>query len=440
MRIVHINTFDYANGASRSAYRLHDGLRRQGHDSQMYVNVKVTEDPTVRTYVQPTSLLSSLVRTARRLKLQYAAHRGARDSSPKTYFSDATAVYKDTCRQIPEGDIVQLHWVAEFIDYAEFFAWLPRRHPLVWTLHDMANFTGGCCFDLGCGKFVHQCGTCPQLHSKRDRDLSRKVWQRKRKYYNWLDGNWVHIVTPSRWLGDEVKRSPLLSRFRTTIIPYGLDTDVFQPQDRRIARELLGIPQDARVLLFVAAGLNEYRKGFQYLLEALAGVDDSSKMVLVSVGDGHLKGLEQFRYLRCQTIHNDRFLSFIYSAADIFVAPSLADNLPNTVLESIACGTPVVAFSVGGIPEMVRPGITGCLANPADSIGLRSAIVGLLRNEDKRLEMSVHCRRVALADYALNIQASRYLKIYEEMLNRNTPTRRDVGASEEVTADSVRLV
>ena len=409
----------------------------------MYVNVKVTEDPTVRKYVQRTGLLSSLVRTGRRLKLQYAAHRSALDSSLKsTYFSDATAIYKDTCRQIPDSDIVQLHWVAEFIDYAEFFAWLPPRLPLVWTLHDMANFTGGCCFDLGCGKFVHQCGACPQLPSKRNRDLSRKVWQRKGKYYRSLDKNRVHIVTPSRWLENEVQRSPLLSRFRTSIIPYGLDTDVFQPRDRDMARELLGIPQDARVLLFAAAGLNEYRKGFQYLLEALAGIDDRSKMVLVSVGDGHLKGLEQFRYIRCQTIQNDRFLSFIYSAADIFVAPSLADNLPNTVLESIACGTPVIAFSVGGIPEMVRPGITGYLTNPADSAGLRSAIVGLLRNENKRLEMSEHCRRVALADYDLQIQARRYLKIYDEMLNRNpsNPPGDPKTSEELVTAENDRRV
>ena len=401
----------------------------------MYVNIKVTDDPTVRNYVQRNDFLSSLLRTGRRLKQQYTARQSTHYSClRRTYFTDTAAIYKDACQQIPESDVIQLHWVAEFIDYAELFAWLPRHSPLVWTLHDMANFTGGCCFDLGCGKFIQQCGACPQLSSNRDRDLSRKVWQRKGKYYSSLDKNRVRIVTPSRWLGNEVQRSPLLSRFRTSVIPYGLDTDVFQPRDRDVAREVLGIPRAARVVLFVAAGLNDYRKGFQYLLEALAGVGDQSKVFLVSVGDGHLKDFEQFRYVRCQSIQNDRFLSFIYSASDVFVAPSLADNLPNTVLESIACGTPVIAFSVGGIPEMVRPGITGYLANPADSAGLRSAMVALLSDDDKRLEMSAHCRQVALADYDLQIQARRYLKIYEEMLNGNRSTpRRDVKASEELS-------
>jgi glycosyltransferase involved in cell wall biosynthesis len=337
----------------------------------------------------------------------------------RTFFSNACEIYKDACEQIPECDLIQLHWVAGFIDYKVFFTWLPPELPLVWTLHDMANFTGGCSYDLSCGKFVQQCGTCPQLGSTSQIDLSRQVWRRKQKYYASLDIERVRIVTPSRWLGKEVERSSLLGRFNWSVIPYGLNTEVFQPRDGRVAREVLGIPQDAQVLLFISSNAGDYLKGFHLLAEALAGVEGDKTIFLLSVGKGFPPRFNRFRHAHFQDIHNDRLLSFIYSASDVYVAPSLGDNLPNTVLESISCGTPVVAFSTGGIPDMVRPGVTGLLATAGDSADLRAAILEILSNNEKRTEMSIHCRRVALAEYDLSVQARRYLEIYREMLNRN---------------------
>lgn len=384
----------------------------------MYVRIKLGSDPTVKLYEPRQDLRTRLLRTARRFRLERAVHR-YNETCPleRTFFSqDRTMFYSDPLRHMPPGDLIQLHWVAEFLDYEAFFSWLPNKMPLVLTLHDMANFTGGCCYDMGCGRFAQECGACPQLGSGDESDLTRQIWRRKQKYYASLNPDRVMIVTPSRWLGAEVSRSPLLSRFPRSVIPYGLDLEVFQPRDRRVAREVLGIPLETRVLLFIAAGIHEPRKGFALLCRALDGIESHSRMLLLCVGAG-----ASTEFPRCPCTHidgvtDDRFLSFIYSAADVLVAPALADNLPNTILESIACGTPVVALTAGGVPDAVRPDVTGLLATPGDAAELRDAILGLLNNDVKRAEMSRKCRQVAVAEYELGVQARRYLKLYEKLL------------------------
>ena len=231
-----------------------------------------------------------------------------------------------------------------------------------------------------------------------------------------LDASRVRVVTPSVWLSNEVKKSPLISRFACSVIPYGLDLDVFQPRSRKTARDLFGVPQDAKVILFLADGVSEYRKGFHVLVQALSALDKDSRPFLLSLGKDPPPGLIDFSRAHFSDITNDRILSFAYSAADVVVAPSLADNLPNTILESMACGTPVVALNVGGVPDMVRPGVTGLLAPSGDAMKLRDAIASLLGDTAKRAEMSANCRRIALAEYNLELQALRYSEIYESLV------------------------
>jgi glycosyltransferase involved in cell wall biosynthesis len=420
MRIVQVSTADVAGGASRSAYRLHDGLRRLGQSSQMYVLHKSSNDSTVHQYVPSRKKTTRLFRNARRLALNLAMRRYSNDSSAeRTFFSDdRSPFYKDFCANIPECDLIHLHWAAGFIDYGAFFDWLPESVPLVWTLHDMANFTGGCSYDLGCNKFTIRCGSCPQLGSHNENDLTRQSWLRRQKCYSSSDSKRLHVVTPSRWLAEELGRSSLMSSMRRSRIPYGLDLEVFQPRDRKVAREVLGIPSGARVILFVSQDIHTPRKGFRLLTEALMGIEPSGKTFLLSLGMGARPEFKRFAHVHIPSVSDDGLLSLIYSAADIFVAPSLADNLPNTILESIACGTPVVAFDAGGMPDAVRPGITGLLAKAGNQEDLRAAIIQLLGNDSKRAEMSANCRRVALNEYALNIQAQQYLVLYEELLSQ----------------------
>ena len=420
MRIVHVATNDCTSGAFRSAYRLHDGLRRLGHESGMFVANKVSHDPSVIRYDPPRDPLSCTLRTLRRINFTLAKELYVfRAPAGLSFFSDDRTRYgADPWQRLPESDVIHLHWIARFVDYREFFEIVSVATPIVWTLHDMVTFTGGCHYDQGCHRFAQACGRCPQLGSESDTDLSRQVWQRKWKSFQKLRPERLHIVTPSRWLEKQAGQSSLLSRFPRSVIPYGLDTELFAPRDRRVSRGILGIPLDVKVVLFLAQSVRDTRKGLHLLIRALGDIESPCKMFLLTLGSGVPPGFGGFATAHVGHVGNDWLLSHVYSAADVFVAPSLEDNLPNTVLESISCGTPVVGFAVGGIPDIVRPGLTGLLAAPGDIADLRTAIVDLLKNEEGRNEMAIHCRKIAVQEYALEIQARRHFDLYEEILER----------------------
>jgi glycosyltransferase involved in cell wall biosynthesis len=417
VRVVHIAASDGEGGAARAAYRLHHGLQAAGQDSQMFVGKKISDDPAVKQCRPPSNSMARLLSLAKRTRIARALNQ-ARGSSlaAATMFSDDRSGYpSDTWNQCPPADVLNLHWVPGFLDYSSFFPKLPNKTRLVWTLHDMNPFTGGCHYDDGCAKFTTECGACPQLGSRNKTDLSRQIWRRKQKALSHLRREQLHVVTPSRWLGEESKRSSLFSRFGHSVIPNGLNTETFQPRDRRLMRDALGIPQQAKVILFSAHTVADPRKGFDSLERSLAGAASGSQLFLVSLGAGGGLSQTSIPHRHVNPILDDDLLSCMYSAADIFVAPSLQDNLPNTVVESIACGTPVVAFAAGGIPDVVRNGDTGFVVPVADSAALQQAIVGLLANDALRAEISAKCRKIAVQEYDLKLQAQRYLSLYREM-------------------------
>ena len=418
LKIALIDTYDYAGGgASRAAYRLHAGLRGLGVDSKMFVCYKLRDDPDVYAYEPKRTLPARLARRFRQYRWNREMKLYAKSIpvAHSFYLDDRSVFLSHPFQQIPEADIIHLHWVTGFLDLGSFIRWLPKRMHLVWTIHDMAPFTGGCCYDLDCGRFVERCGECPQLGSSKESDHSRTAWQRKQGYYSLLDPARVRIVTPSEWMRSQVRRSPLLSRFSCSVVPNGLDLNVFQPRERRVAREVLGIPLDARVVLFNAFNTNEFRKGYHIFMKMMDGLGPETGIFLLSVGREGSSGGHRLPHLHFGRVENDRLLSFVYSAADVYLCPSLADNLPNTLLESIACGTPVVAFAAGGVPEVVRPGVTGSLAKTGDVNELRQALLEALDNGAKRAEMSASCRRVALAEYDLSLQARRYQELYDSL-------------------------
>ncbi len=283
----------------------------------------------------------------------------------------------------------------------------------------MNPFTGGCHYDDGCGRFSLRCGKCPHLGSQEERDLSNKIWTRKRDAYSAIGPGRLHLVTPSRWLASEVKRSALFHNFPISVIPNGLDVTTFSPGDRNFARESFGIPKDKLVILCVAAALDVRRTGLGILREALAGLKDHSDFLVATAGRGAAIQDLGLPHVSLGHLSDERLLSLAYNAADVFVCPSLQDNLPNTVLESMACGVPVVSFNVGGLPDMVREGITGSLVPAGDAPGLREAIVGILRDPARRAGLAANCRKIAMEEYSLEIQARQYIRLYETMLARN---------------------
>jgi len=226
-------------------------------------------------------------------------------------------------------------------------------------------------------------------------------------------------VTPSRWLGKLVAESPLLGDKRVEVIPYGVPTKTYHAEGREGLRRAFGLGERDRALLFVADRVSSRRKGFGVLQESLARLraPAGGRLVLFSVGRKAPEGLENHEHIALGSIENEELMAAVYSAADLFVSPSLQDNLPNTVLESLACGTPVIGSHTGGIPEMVRPGETGWLFETGNVEALRATLREALATRDLT-GLRTRCREVAEREYSLELQAERYSKLYLELLRQ----------------------
>lgn len=421
LTVVHLSTYDVAGGAARAAYRIHRGLRGAGIQSVMFVREARSRDASIVTFEPTRKLLGRLGRRFRRERMRRELQHCATADNVEPFRLDRSEYGTDLAVNLPRADIVNLHWVVDFVDYPSFFETLPDTTPIVWTLHDMNPFTGGCHYDLGCGRYLSRCHGCPQLQSEQKDDLSSRIWDRKKAMFARLNPERLHIATPSAWLANEVRRSPILSRFPVTIIPYGIDPQHFSPRHRESAREVFGIPQKARTVLFVADGLPLVRKGFAALSEALNRVAHRiPNATVICVGHNDPPPGLRIPWIHLGYIQNDRLLSNIYSAADVFVIPSLQDNLPNTVLEAMACGTPVVGFDVGGIPEMVQHGRTGLLVQPNDAAQLGDAIVQLLTDADQRDRLGRNSRRAAVHRFSPARQAAQYYDLFRTLLRRAT--------------------
>lgn len=421
MNVVHLSTNDVSGGAARSAYRIHTGLRSLGVDSTMLVRSRQSDDDSVAEVRPSAQLLGRMRHRVRHALIQraFARYRSSLKAGFEIFSDDRTAWGSTLVDQVPSASILNLHWIARFVDLGAALPRLCARSPVVWTLHDMNALTGGCHYDSGCGRYEQSCGRCPELGSDREHDLSRSVWRRKRAAYGRIAPGRLHFVTPSEWLRDRVACSSLAGAFPVSVIPYGLDVDVFTVHDRTAARDLLGLPRRARVVLFVAEVLDNARKGFSFVREALQGLGGAEAPVLLSLGQGR-PVVDAAHHVHLGTVTNDRFLSLVFSAADVFVITSLQDNLPNTVLESMACGTPAIGFAAGGIPEMIRPGETGWLVPPGDVAGLREAILSALSDDAGRAAMGKASRDRVEREHGLRRQAERYLDLYRE----NSPSMR----------------
>ncbi len=420
LKVLHLSTYDVGGGAARAANRLHAGLLRFGIDSSMFVREARTKDSTVIRF-EPTNTLLGRVR--RRIKRDQIK-RNLLSSVPiandkfEPFRIDRSEHGSDLLSQLPAHDILNIHWVADFLDYPSFFSKRAMGKPIVWTLHDMNPFTGGCHYDLGCGRYTGQCGECPQLAISGPLDLSHQIWERKKALFEGVPIDQLHIVSPSCWLSDQAKQSPILGRFPVSVIPYGLDLEEFSPRDKRSAREVFGIPQDAKVVLFVADGLPLVRKGFEMLMEALEQIKTQvPHLCLVTVGHNSPSVGRRIWHINVGHVNNDRLLSNIYSAADILALPSRQDNLPNTVLEAMACGTPAVGFDVGGVSDMIQHGKTGLLVPPGDAIDLGMSIGKLLKNNDWLSVWGENCRRMAVQQFSLEQQAACYTALYRRLVD-----------------------
>jgi len=404
MKVLHINQSDISGGAAIAGYRLHQGLLVQGINSRLLVGtVKTSSDRVAATPSKP-SVEREIFRLTNRLGLNYLNVISSFDIPKHSFYKEA--------------DILNFHNLhTGYFNYL-VIPLLTENKSAIFTLHDMWSFTGHCAYSYDCNRWKMGCGKCPypEVQPYVYRDNTHLEWKLK---------NWVYsrsnltIVTVSRWLTEQAKQS-MLNRFPIHHIPYGIDTEAYQPLEAEQCRSLLGIPTGKKVLMFGAESLKDSRKGSDLLLKALFSLPESLKAetVLLTLGnDGEaISEAAGMATLNLGYVSSDRLKAVAYSAADLFIFPTRADNLPLVLQESMACGTPMVSFKIGGVPDLVRPGVTGYLAAPEDAQDFCNGIVQLLEDQNLRDRMSQNCRAIALAEYPLELQAQRYIELYRQVL------------------------
>jgi glycosyltransferase involved in cell wall biosynthesis len=392
----------------------------------MLVASQASNDATVTTIRRSTDFRSRLRRGLRQYWIDQEM-RGYQRTRPNGYelFSDDRSEYTSTLtRQLPKSDILHLHWVSGAMDYGFFFRHAPQHQSIVWTLHDMNPFTGGCHYDLGCGRYLVGCGACPQLGSHNNTDLSSRIWQRKYSVFARLSPR-IQFVAPSKWLASEVKQSPLLWRFPVHVIPHGVDLTEFAPRNRAHVRQLLDIPLDAKVVLFVAENLDNRRKGFSVVTEALVRCALAiPNLLLLSVGYNSPQLQCDVACRHVGPLSNDRFLSMVYSAADVFITCPLQEAFGLTTLEAMACATPVIGVRTGGIADLIRSGVNGFAIDAPDIEALSAQIVKLLSDDVRLREMASASRRIAIEEYSIELQTRRHVELYESCVQSEPHTAR----------------
>ncbi len=419
MKITLINTLDVQGGAARAAHRLHKGLCEIGANSTYFVRDRRLKDPTVRQFIPDPSDAAVAYRKERKeaLTAAYDAYKDTRDPDIEQFSQERVDGDENFFIQRPPADVINLHWVAGFVDYPLFFTPERTRSPVVWTLHDMNPFTGGCHYDLGCEKYTRRCGACPLLGSNKDDDLTRQIFDSKAKIFESWPSHMLHIVTPSHWLRDTSRASALFGKFDATCIPNSIETDVFRPMNKTQARAELGLPADARVVLFMSHQVGLARKGFRDLVRALSLIPDTDNLILLGIGDKADVPVDApFRVIQLKYISGDQQVALIYNAADVTAVPSQQDNLPNTMVESLSCGTPVVGFNVGGIPDLVKNGETGFLATKGNIGALSAAFVEAFADADRLRKYGLQGRKLIETMCASDVQAKAYLALYAQVI------------------------
>jgi glycosyltransferase involved in cell wall biosynthesis len=409
--VVHLSTADNEGGSGRAAYRIHSGLRQLGWQSRMLVGRKGTHDPDVEA-VHGDRLVSKwsgyfIDKATRQLGLAYQWFPWSHRLASHPWFRDA--------------DIIQLFNLHGGYFPIGLLPALSRHAPIVWRLSDMWAMTGHCVYSGECSRWKSGCGKCPvpQDYVELGIDTSALLWRQKARLYAKCD---ITVVAPSSWTERLARESPLLGQFPVHRIPNGLDTGTFRPIPRAAACEIMRCDPGIQRILFVAHGLDHNpRKGGAALMEALRLMGPQPGVELLLAGVGGLTwdqaGLP-IPVRRAGYISDDRLMAALYSCADIMVVPSAVENLPNTLLEAMACGLPAIALDAGGMADAVQDGVTGYLVGQDDVGGFSARIEQLLNDNNLRAGMGIKARQLIEREFTSSIQADRFAAMYNAVVAR----------------------
>lgn len=442
MKITILSTFDNFGGAAIAASRLNKSLNNNGLLSNMLVQDKKGNQPNIESIAQNWFQKKLALLRFALDRYQFAFYEKSKDV--RFIFSQAKiGIDVHNHPLIQQVDIIHLHWINfGFISLNSLEKLFKTNKPVVWTLHDMWAFTGGCHYSRECTNYERNCGNCVQfLKNSSENDLSHQVWKRKKEIFT--DAN-LTIVTCSEWLAQKARESSLLKDKTIISIPNPIDTAIFRPLEKNVARAHFKLSPDKKYILFGAVKISDERKGFAYFTEALSIFDvrcsmsenndvtnehqtpnigyrkenrSVGRIEILIFGQAQASDFEglPFKVNILGKLSDLETIATAYSAASVFVSPSIEDNLPNTIMESMACGTPVVGFDVGGIPEMIDHEKCGYLAQYKSAEDLARGIYWTLFEADYQ-KLITHSRQKVLDNYAENVVAEKYKKVYQSLV------------------------
>lgn len=417
MRVLIINTSEKTGGAAVAANRLMDALNNNGVKAKMLVRDKITDDITV------VGLNCSMKTQFHFLWERWCIFWHLHFSKDHLWEIDLANSGNDitSLPEFQEADVIHLSWINQgMLSFSGIRKILKSGKPIVWTMHDLWNATGICHYSRKCKRYASGCGQCPLLPGGGSKkDISAQVFKNKQNLYK--DAN-IHFVACSRWLQDEAKNSALLVGRHLTNIPNPIDTRIYCQHDKKEARLYAGLPEDKRIILFVSQKVTDERKGMEYFVEAmniLVKNDPSYKdNTCIAILGGHSEDVADRLPLPVYPlgfVNDDKKIVCVYNSADVFVLPSLEDNLPNTIMEAMACGVPCVGFKTGGIPEMIEHQKSGYVAQYMKSDDLAQGIHWILDEADAE-QLSKNCQKKVVQTYSQHAVAMRYIEVYNQAL------------------------
>lgn len=417
MRVLIVNTSEREGGAAVAANRLMDALNNNGVKAKMLVRDKETDNITV------VGLKGGLLQRFRFLWERWCVYYHLHFKRDHLFDLDMANTGFDITKlpEFKEADVIHLAWINQgFLSLKDIRKIINSGKAVVWTMHDLWAATGICHFTFGCEAYKGQCHNCFYLpRGGKSADLSTHVFNKKKKvYYN----SGIHFVACSKWLGNSARQSSLLTGLQLSVIPNPIDTHVFCPKDKRVARLHSTLPEDKRIILFVSQRVTMERKGMAYFIKAISLLAErypemKENTVIAILGGRADEVVSQLALpsFPLGYVKNERQLVDIYNSADVFVIPSLDENLPNTIMESMACGVPSVGFKVGGIPEMIDHQKNGYVASYKDADDLAAGIHWVLGEADKE-ELKRQCVQKVMSCYSQRSVAMKYVEVYNQAL------------------------
>ncbi len=420
MRVLIINTSERTGGAAVAASRLTEALRNNGVKVKMLVRDKQTDQISV---VSIGHNWRTFLRFVWERIVIWKANRFRRNN---LFAVDIANVGTDitSLPEFVQADVIHLHWINQgFLSLKDLKKIFQSGKPVVWTMHDMWPCTGICHYAKDCNRYETECHNCPYLYNNGSkRDLSYQVFRRKKRLYTLSP---ITFVTCSKWLAEKAKQSALLAEHTVTNIPNPINTNLYRPRSKTEARLATKLPINGKFILFGSFNITDKRKGIDYLVGACNILAEQhpelrNELGIVVFGKQSdiLTGLVPFHVYSLDYVKNEHDLVNIYNAVDVLALPSLEDNLPNTVMEAMACGTPCVGFQIGGIPEMIDHLHNGYVAQYRSSTDFANGLYWTLQ-ESELQSLSEEASRKVATHYSESHIAKRYIEIYNQVTGRD---------------------